>query len=83
MKTTTSFVIAVILLYFIVEESDGRVTTVLHHGRIRSHKKSQRPTEKQRQTKANQKQGNPARRPGYRTQKKYTRWHESPNWMTE
>lgn len=69
MKTTTFLVVAAILLSFIVEESDGKVTTVLHHGRIRSLQKKRRRTEKKGQPKANQKGGNHTKHVGYRTQK--------------
>lgn len=69
MKTTTFLVVAAILLSFIVEESDGKVTTVLHHGRIRSLQKKRRRTEKKGQPKANQKGGNHTKHAGYRTQK--------------
>ena len=68
MKTTTFLVVAVVLLSFIVEESDGKITIALHNGRIRSLPKSRRrPVVKKRPLKTTKLEGNHTNRQEKRT----------------
>ncbi|KAL9984651.1 hypothetical protein ACROYT_G006972 [Oculina patagonica] len=82
MKKTTLVFIAVVLLLVIVEESNGRIT-ILIHGRVSANRKSRRrPITKKPKNSTRMERNHPKRKDD-RLPVRYNRWHESPHWTTE